>query len=175
MRAELTWLGGAICLTAVIWFGVVDYSVLPPSVAQWIAKNSAPVGPMHETAALQHPDNPLRNFYAAETKTFDPQHAAEFYDRALQTLDKTRDQPKAKALLLIVQYNAAKNEVRLHHYPAAEKLLEKNIAGMNALAETFAAKDPFVLGGFGLLIQEREKLLRDVRTFGEAAPGSDQK
>ncbi len=171
IRGELSWLAAAVLIAFVLWFGVVDYSLLPPSVSLWVVKNSASVEPMYERSARRHADDPLRAFYAAETKKFhDPAGAAEFYDRSLQLLDKNSDQLQAKAMRLIFQYAAAKNEIRLRHYAAAKKLLENNIAGMKAFTENFTGRDPFALGGFGLLIQEREKLLQNVRVAGDSAP-----
>jgi hypothetical protein len=156
------WIVLSVIMSLVIWYGVMDRTLLPPGLLLAGGQSTETILHRYERAGERKPGDPLRMLYTADMKvlTGDPAGACPLYEAGISRLGDGRPQRTAdKVMAAAGRFALAGAYYQLSRYDEAAVSLKAHIGDLRNIARTLRSCDPKVLGEFDCLIGEREKLL----------------
>jgi hypothetical protein len=155
----------AIIVSLVLWYGVMDRSLLPPQMVPAAAGKPEAVARRYGGPGMKYPGDPLRAIYAGDARLVlkDPSGASVFYLDAIEELGRRPQGKMERVMTAISRFSLAQAYDQMGRPSDAAKSLEEHIADLEGIVRTLTSGDQKVIGEFGRTIEERRALARQIR------------
>jgi 4-amino-4-deoxy-L-arabinose transferase-like glycosyltransferase len=170
---------GAVAISLVLSYGIIDLSLLPPEFflrdrgRNIVLRDNKPgkqdahgLLQLYQLADLKHPGNPLRMLYAADMKVMlgDAAGACPLYESAVGILESGEPALADRIIAATCRNSLAFAYYRLGRYNDAIAMMQTHIAAVNDIGR-FLERDGAgedVIDLFGKLVKGRERVLENL-------------
>lgn len=161
---ELYWVAGSLIVSLILWYGIMDRSLLPPQVFSSYGKAER-LESIYKQTNRNLSSHPLRAIYAADYRMIchHPSGALPLYETGLGLL-KNRVQGKMeKTMTALAGYSLAEAYFVSGRYEDAQIVFAAHLRGLQELANSLRSSDEKVDREFNAMIIERKGIYQMIR------------